>query len=414
MLALCWLSAGPLPYREAGQALLMPNDFTPDYVVAATWLKQGRCGHPWPAVLDRATANDHARTLGAPRIRLLGPYYTHPPPALAPILPLAPLGYTGAVAAWLAISIGLVGVIAWLVAPIIAAAGVRIRPPHLFGLLLLWPPVLSCLEQGQWTIALATTMALGHVAWERRRPAQGAVWMAVATALKLSPLVAFPGMALRSRRAALWFGAALLAIVVACLPFGGVSAWVALFREAGPNTFAWQTYWQNTTSINGLASRLFLDGMMSSPLVVSPLAARLVRLLASGALVGLALWASWRVRGRDLDRDQEGCVLALWYLLPAMLNPLGWPHYALLLLLPAALAARGAAARGDGRAGHLILAGVALATVPKETLYLLTQPFPVPSPRCAVLSMHLYAGLLVFAGAARGALRRIDKPSALK
>ena len=115
-----------------------------------------------------------------------------------------------------------------------------------------------------------------------------------------------------------------------------------------------------------------------------------------------------------LAREREGAVLALWYLLPAMLNPLGWSHYALLLLLPAALAARAAAAQADRRAGQLVLAGIALATVPKETLYLLAQPFPVAAPRCAVLSMHLYAGLLVFAGAARGALRRIDKPPALK
>jgi hypothetical protein len=413
-LTLCWFSAGLAPFREASEAVWTPNDFTPDYVVAATWLKEGRCGRPWPAVLGRATANAQALRLGARQIHLLGPYYTHPPPALAPIVPLAALGYRGAVAGWLTLSIGLLGLFARVIAPMVAAARVRIRAWQLFLLLLFWPPVLSCLEQGQWTIALATAMALGHVAWERRRPALGAAWMAVATALKLSPLVAFPGMALRSRRAALWFGGVLLAIVVACLPFGGVSAWVALFREAGPNAFAWQTYWQNTTSISGLASRLFLDGMMSSPLVISPLAARLVRLLVSGTLVGLALWASWRVRGRDPDRDQEGCVLALWYLLPAMLNPLGWPHYALLLLLPAALAGRAAVARGDGRAGYLVLAGIALATVPKETLYLLTQPFPVPAPRCAVLSMHLYAGLLVFAGAARGALRRIDKPSGLK
>src|SRR6185312_509953 len=257
--------------------------------------------------------------LGAPRILLLGPYYTHPPPALAPIVPLAPLGYTGAVAAWLAISIALLSIVAWLVAPIIAAAGLPIRAGQLLLLLLVWPPVLSCLEQGQWTIALATTMALAHAAWERRRQASAGAWMAVAAALKLSPIVAIPGMALRSRRAALWFAAVLVAIVVACLPFGGVSAWIALFREAGPNSGAWQTYWQNTTSINGLASRLFSDGMMSSPLVVSPLAARLVRLLLGATLVGVAVWATWRARAQTLDRDGEGCVLALWYLLPAML-----------------------------------------------------------------------------------------------
>lgn len=411
-LTLCWFSAGLAPFREAFDGLPAPNDFTPDYVVAATWLKEGRCGRPWPAVLGRDTANAQALRLGAREIHLLGPYYTHPPPALAPILPLAVLSYRGAVAGWLALSIGLLGLFAWVVTPMVAEAGVRLRAWQLFLLLLVWPPVLTCLEQGQWTIALATAMALGHAAWDRRRPGLGASWMAVATALKLSPVVAVPGMALRCRRAALWFGAVLLAIVTVCLPFGGVSAWIALFREAGPNAAAWQTYWQNTTSINGLASRLFLDGLMSTPLLVSPLAARALRLAVGGTLLGLALGATWAARGQTLDRAREGCILALWYLLPVVLNPLGWPHYALLLLVPAVLAARATTAGGWAR--PLLLAGLALASVPKETLYFLTQPFPVAAPRCALLSMHLFAGLLLFAAAAAGAFRRIDKPAALK
>jgi len=232
--------------------------------------------------------------------------------------------------------------------------------------------------------------------------------------LKLSPAVVLPGLALRDRRTVLWFGGLLLAIVAACLPFGGVWAWAALFREAGPNTASWQTFWHNTTSINGLAARLFVGGMMSRPLAVWPLAARAVRVLGGGTLLGVAAWATWRTRDRTPSRDQDGCVMALWYLLPAMLNPLGWSHYPLLFVLPAALASRAAAGNGDRHARNLLMAGLALASVPKEALYLLARPFPVSAPRCIVLSMHLFAGLLLFAAAARGALTRIDKPAALK
>jgi len=201
---------------------------------------------------------------------------------------------------------------------------------------------------------------------------------------------------------------------VVCLPLGGIHAWVAMFREAGANARAWQTFWDNTTSVNGLVARLLVGGMFTQPLVVAPGLAATVRLAIDGTLLSLAAWASWSFRRCPPDRDREGCVLALWYLLPPMLNPLGWSHYVLLLVLPAALAARAAAARNDRLALGAVAAAVALASFPKYALYNLAQPFPSPPHRSIVLSMHLYAGLILFAAAAAGALRRIDKPAALK
>ncbi len=403
VVGLCWLSAWGMPFRETRRLIANPPDFTPDFVTARAWVSFGHCGRGWPAILDRQTANQYANSLGAPSMRLLGPYYVHPPTALLAILPLVPLGYSRAVWVWLGVNLILLAALAWVLAPIATEAGLPLHPGVLFALLLFLPPTLSNIEQGQWSIALASTMALGHRAWERGNRKQGATWLAIATALKLTPVVAAPILALRDRKAAVRFALVLGGIVIAALPFGGVTAWLALIREAGPNTAAWQTYWHNTVSLNGLVSRLFIGGQFSQPWIVSPLAARAVRLVVGGTLLGVTAWQAMAMRQSPADRHREGAVMALAYLLVPIFNPLAWSHYALLLLLPGALAARAALARGDSLAMGLAMAGLALAVVPKEALYLLAEPFPSPAPRCAFLSVHLFAGLLVFAAAARGA-----------
>jgi hypothetical protein len=408
-LGLCWLSAGFFPFSHAFREVLRPNDFTPDYVTAVAWTRLGQAGRGWPQVLDRATANDYAQSLGARPVRLLGPYYVHPPPALLPVLPLAALPYRAATAAWLALSLGLVGALAWLLAPVAAEAGLPLGPLLLFPLLVLWPPVLTNLELGQWSIVLGTLLAAGHRAWERGERPRGASWMAAAAALKLTPVVLLPALALRDRRAAWRFAAVLGGICLVALPLGGIAAWLALFRESGPNTEAWQTFWHNTLSFRGLWARLFVGGQFARPLVSAPPLARALTLASTVALLGVAVVATRRAARAPADRDREGCVLALWYVLVVILNPLGWPHYAILLLLPAALAARAARhapATGPDRPALLLCAaGLALLTIPKETLFLVAAPFPMAPGPALALSLPLAGALCVFAAAARGALR---------
>jgi hypothetical protein len=294
-----------------------------------------------------------------------------------------------------------------------------VRPLPLFVLLALWPPVLTNLELGQWSIALAALLAAGHHAWERGDRLRGAGWMAAAAALKLTPVVLLPAVLLRDRRAAWRFAAVLAGICLCALPLGGLAAWIALFRESGPNADAWQTFWHNTLSFRGLWARLFVGGQFARPLFSAPGLARALTIAPTLALFGVAVAATRRAAHAPADRDREGCVLALWYVLVVVLNPLGWPHYAILLLLPAGLAARAArhartpaspaassAASSADRPALLATAlGLVLLTIPKETLFLVAAPFPMPPLPALVLSLHLLGALCVFAAAARGALR---------
>ena len=167
--------------------------------------------------------------------------------------------------------------------------------------------------------------------------------MAVATALKLSPAVLFYRSGSLDRRAAVRFGWVLLGVCLLALPLGGLHAWQALLRESGGNTVAWQTWWHNLLSVNGLTARLFGPGRFARPLFAAPAAGHALLLAVEAGLVGAATVATLARRRSEPDRRRDGCALALWYVLVVVLNPLGWPHYALLLLLPAGadLAGRG-------------------------------------------------------------------------
>ena len=405
-LGVCWASAGSFPVRVALRELRAPNDFTHDYVTADFWIRRGKWGHLPP--LDVSTGNEHALTLGAPPVAAIGSYYIHPPSALLPFLPLTALGYSAAVLVWQALTVALLALLTRLLAPFAAEAGVRLRTPWLFLLLLFWPPVLANLQVGQWSVILAVALAAGHRAWERGQQGRGAAWMGVAAALKLTPLALLPAVGLRNRSAALHFIAAMAALVVASLPIGGFEGWRTFVAVTGPNAVAYQTWRHNTISVDGLLARLFRGGVFARPIVSSPVLADVLLVAVLGPLAVVALLATRRAKR---VRDQEGCALALWYVLVVVANPLAWTHYAILLLLPIALAARAAAARGDGCARRLAAAGLVLISIPQATLDYAAGPLPSSPLRSLWLSVPLYGALSVFAAAARGALASPDRTS---
>jgi hypothetical protein len=175
--------------------------------------------------------------------------------------------------------------------------------------------------------------------------------------------------------------------------------------ESGPNAEAWQTFWHNTLSFRGLWTRLLAGGQFARPIVTVPSVARALTIASNLALLGVAAVATRRAAHAPADRDREGCVLALWYVLVVVLNPLAWPHYAILLLLPAGLAARAARTASDPSALLLSAAGLVLLTIPKETLFVAAAPFPMAAGPALLLSLPLLGALFVFAAATRGALR---------
>jgi hypothetical protein len=160
-------------------------------------------------------------------------------------------------------------------------------------------------------------------------------------------------------------------------------------------------------------ARLLVGGRFARPLACAPGVARVVLGAAALALGVAALGASRALPDEPRDRAREGCAFAAWNILVVVLNPLAWTHYAILLLLPATLVLRAADAADSTLAPptrRRLRAAVAVAivvlTIPKETTFSLAAPLPVAPALAPLLSAHLFAALLLFVAALRGAARR--------
>jgi len=401
-----WASAGPLPLLLAKRGALNPNDFTRDFVGAKVVLRGELISK-----LDPVTGNAEAVAAGAGGVMTLGSaFHMHPPPAALPILVLVPFGYRWASTLWQAVSLLLLGRLAWLLG--------RLRParspsPVLWYLLLLgWAPVLTNVELGQWSILLATLVAEAHRCHESGRPGRAGAWLGAAVATKLTPIIFVVFFAPRSRRALLAMGGAFLVVCLVAFPFGGLDPWYAFVRDVDKTTTTWQTFWHNTLSLNGLVARALVGGRFATPFVTVPGLARALLLAASGVLVAVAFVLGRPARGQveSAHRAYEGCRFAMWAVLAVVLNPIAWAHYGILLLLPAVLVLRATddhdlAPRARGRVRALVAVALVALTVPKETLFLLVEPFPAPPWRSLLVSVHLCGALALF-GAAALAIRR--------
>jgi hypothetical protein len=413
--AAIWLSSGATPLIRAVMRAPAPNDFTPDYVAAYAWLHDGPRGPGAAAVLDGPAGNVYGASIGAPPVYLLAAYYVHPPTAFLMLMPLVPLGYRNAALGWLLASIAALAVLA---AFLRAAAGWEKRGPSLpviFVLLLLWPAVLTNIQLGQSSIFLAAMIAAGHAAWAAGRQRRGAAWIGTAVALKLTPVLLVPFLALRDRRATLVLLGTLAGFATLSLAAGQLVAWQALFRHSAENVAIWQAYRDNTLSFGGLWARLFIGGRFATPLWTSPMLARMVGLGCVAALACVALWLTRPRLASAPDRANDGCAFALWNVLMVVANPLAWAHYAILLLLPMALVLK-AAERADAAPARRMRLLTAVAfltcTIPKETLYRLAGAGPVGPGRGLFLSIPLAGALLLFVAAALGLLTRSPRPEA--
>jgi hypothetical protein len=413
-LYVAWFSAGSIPFAVAYLEAPWAVDLTRDFISAQA-LARGES----LSALDGTRGNAAAIAAGAHPVRIVGqsPFHLHPPPASLPIRLLVPLGHRGAGIVWLGLSVALLGILAHVLTAIV---GRWSRSPPLgrvmlFFCLVLWPPALTNFQQGQWSILLATLIAVGFASWDRGSRGRGAAWLAVATAVKLTPAALIPFIASRSRRALVAFLVVLLGAVLLALPFGGgLDAWTAFRRNAGINVVTWQTWWHNTLSINGFVARLFVGGPFAHPLVYAPRVAQAVTLAAAAALTSAALVVTIRRRvtedrlatedwlARQGRLAREGCVFALWNILVVVLNPLAWAHYALLLVLPIALVWRAcdesSVLKAELRRRLRAATAVALVvlTIPKEALFIVAGPSPTPWALAPVLSAHMFAALLLF------------------
>jgi hypothetical protein len=386
----CWLSAGVAPLTGAVAGARDPVDFARDYVTARVRLEDGRGP---PPLSDEGNAR--AERFGAPRVVLLGgPYYIHPPPALLPVLPLACLSWRGAARAWALLSLAALFWLAWSLERISAPA--RPPAPWRFGLLAallpLWPPVLHCFEKGQWSIALAALLAAGWRSLERERPTRAGALFAAAASLKATPAVLLGLLVARNRRAAATMALGMAGLVLLATVVDGVAAWRAFLVDAPRDVAVWATWLANTASLQGVFARLWSAGPYTQPLVGAPALSRAAFLATSVAFVGAAVVVAWRGRRAEGDDRSRACWSAAWMTLPVLLNPLGWTHVAVMLLVPLAVALR------DGRASTRAVAALVLAalSVPRESLATWAGPMPVAPLPGVLLGLHAFAGVALY------------------
>ncbi len=242
-----------------------------------------------------------------------GGLYLYPPPLAVLLLPLTALGTDAAAAVWQLLHVvALAGACALLPVP------GRIRLSA-FGVACLSLPTLLDLNLGN----VSTFVLLaGAIAWRWRDGAPGGIGAALAAAVRPQVGLQLAWWAALRRWSPFASAAAAAAVLVlVTLPFVGLGAWEAYarllvnLRGAGP-----------ASSDVGFSALAYRAG---APDLVATLA------FAAGAAV--ALLAAALITRRDPEAGFVSTLMATLLVVPLL-----WPHYLVLLVLPAAfLAARG-------------------------------------------------------------------------
>jgi hypothetical protein len=282
---ICVLGAVPLIALAIGLSTFSAQerlalDFHHELYPQAELVAEGRDPYPPPS----ADLSDGTNTIW-------------PIAAVIPVLPLTLLSADGA--DWVATVI----VLASLVAALLVLG---IRDWRIYGVTLLWPPVIDAYQTANLTLVLALLLALTWRYADRRFVAGAALGAAVSLKFFLWPVVVW--LVAAGRRTAAWIslgvGASSLLLL---LPFVGLLEYARLIRNLS-NTFDGLSY---------TPYALLVDiGLGSGP-------ARAVTLALGGGMVVLA----WRRRSLGLA---IGAALVL--------SPIVWRHFFALLLIPLAIA----------------------------------------------------------------------------
>jgi hypothetical protein len=239
--------------------------------------------------------------------------FAYPPFLAWLVAPLHPLSASAAGFIWTVISLALVALALWLL---------ELRDWRCYALAFVFLPTQSSIDLG--TIEPLLLLAIA-AAWRWRDAAwQSAVAVGTAIVLKLFlwPLALWLALTRRVRGAALSVGVAIgLGIISwAAIGFAGVGEYPGLLRRLA-NDESTSSY-----SVVALGVRAHL------PLV----AARIVAVLVTLALLAAAAWVARDERRTQRDRDIATLTIMLAAAFAA--SPIVWVHYFLLLLVPLALA----------------------------------------------------------------------------
>jgi hypothetical protein len=329
----------------------------------------------------------------------------HPPLGLLVLVPLALLPVGAAAAIWDLLMLAALTLALWLIWDELRPS----IPPIwlLVGLAALgiWPPILDTWLEAQIGPLILLLIVLAWRARRRGEPWAAGAWLAVATLLRLYPVLLFIVPLVRRDWRMLAGGAITgVAVTALSLPFIGIGGYVAYFtREAPGSTAEWINDAHNV-SLRGWLGDLFVGNNTLAPIAPAPALVTPLWLIGVLAVVALVAANVWRARSAPVGSPDDE---QAWHLVvPAMLllSPLAWPHYFDILILP--LAAAGTAWWNAQRwtAPAVALAvGFALLwanSLGLAALFPLPRVLPWPAG-LLVFALPFYALVLIFAAMRR-------------
>jgi hypothetical protein len=250
-------------------------------------------------------------------------------------------------------------------------------------------PLRDNLSEGQLGLPLTALTVVAMVAHERRLPVLGGMALAVAIALKLTPMLVLPFfLYLRAFRLVAWTAATVALIFAGTLLVGWGAHWPEYLQLVGP--LGRGTAIAANQGLNGVLLRIWFPGLVGQPITPLPTWFRAAWYAGNVVILGgLALLVRRAGRVTVLDR-WLGLALVLTGL--ALVEPFAWVHHFTGLAVAAIVAARlvREGAIGPWAKAVLLAAGAFLAFGARPAIVM-------APPRLGGLSMAPLTTSLTFA-----------------
>jgi uncharacterized membrane protein len=337
------------------------------YLTAANLVRHHQSAHLYedadngtdPQLQPAPPQHVFAQTARAEGLNIVG-LYLYPPTLADVLVPLTGLSFTRASVVWELVNLL---ALAATVLVLIRLFCLRIRSAAALAIavaMLLFFPVLSGIHIGQVTSILLLLWALGTFYYVRGNPAASGAMLALATALKLTPVLALlPILLWRDWRWARWYCGTLAACVAAMLAINGPGPLADYCFHVMPAmsrgfpcvynlslASAVQIFYLSSTGTN--VTQVYLN---------APHFVVMAGKALSLAAIALALLQIFRL-GKLPSLSDRSTVLAMLALVSIATAPVSWPHAYSVAFLPLALLWHRAFTQGVSDASLWLLAFV--------------------------------------------------------
>lgn len=379
-------------YTEAKTWISFVNDsdFTGYYTAACLvhnhgnqFLYEEAASHTDPTEMGADPGTVFARTARARGITNVG-LYDYPPTLADLLIPFTSVNIFLALCLWLGVN-----VVALAVAGLMLLKMAEIPPGTYFAWivasLFLFRPVLECFYYGQIAVVLLLLLVAAVSLYLSGHKQGAALLMAVAGAIKLTPLImVVPLFAWRDWKALRAFALWLVAILMAMMAINGTGTLNTYFVQELPSMAS--KIVDVTNHSLGTALQIFWLGTEKG--TPSPVVAWVGRLLSLLVLC-IAGWLSRAEKGKHPTRAEIVEIVAMFLLLSCCISPISWVH-AYVLSIPALIILGKKLWRGRLGIPQTVLLGLFVAEVSTNRLISLARGSQLP----AIYALAVLAPLL--------------------